>query len=286
MIEATPVSPHHFEISTPHIRKEIGLPMTHSEAPRSPWTEIPALAETERRVNELSQRITALGIPELQPIADTRVALHPNFNKQDYTFRRKIWKFLGGSFDVHEGNIHGPIVLHSLQDRVKLKENFHVYPSKRKEQEILSFRTEQRLDLWSKFDVTDPVNNEQIGSIRREWLQSGLQDTWTFLTPLDAECGRMIEERPRRAILSRLLSSVIAPQRYVIKTAAGDEVAKIKQWRNPIAVKYDMKIHSPNTQIDRRLLIAAGLLLVAVESQQPSSPLTGVIGDIVEAATV
>jgi hypothetical protein len=50
--------------------------------------------------------------------------------------------------------------------------------------------------------------------------------------------------------------------------ADGREIAEIRQHFNPFVLKYTMEIFEPQLAIDRRLLVAAGILLAAIEGRQ------------------
>jgi uncharacterized protein YxjI len=219
-----------------------------------------------------SLREVGLQADFVSPVAqrEHETQLHPGFLRQDYTFRQKVLRFLGNAFDVKSPR--GEALLHSTQDRLRLREVIHIYSDKSKRQELLTLSTQQRMDLWSEFAVHDTQRGEHVGSLKREWLESGLKDTWTFHGPDGRIAGKLSENTSRRAIASRIFGNIIAPQRYIVKSADGAEVAYIKQWRNPIARKYDMRILQDNPHIDRRMLISAGILLLGVEAQQPSSP--------------
>jgi hypothetical protein len=78
--------------------------------------------------------------------------------------------------------------------------------------------------------------------------------------------GTLSEKYLIAALISRMVDLV--PQTYNIVDMAGHEVARIQQHFNPFILKYTMTIGELQPTIDRRLLIACGILLASVERRQ------------------
>lgn len=191
-------------------------------------------------------------------------ALHPAFQEDLYLFRRKVFKLFGGAFHVYDEQ--GRVVLYSKQKAFRLKEDFRVYADERQLDELLVIRTPQILDLGATYHVEDATRGEQIGALRRKALKSILYDSWVYLGPDGEELGRLEETSFLGAIGSRLINLI--PQKY--RAVTGDErrVARLNQHFNPFVLKYTMRIEDPDPSIDRRLLIASGILLAAIERRQ------------------
>ncbi len=192
--------------------------------------------------------------------------LNPAFGEQFYKFRRKFLKFFGGSYDVYDSD--GKKVLYGHQDEFKLKEHFHVYPDNKKQDELLSIKTNNIIDAWAKYDVTDTTSGENVGSFKREWLPSIVRDEWTITGGDGKQIGKLREKSNQSAFLTRFLGSLFFPQEYAITTNDGSVVAEINQHRNPFALSYGMQIKDTNPAIDRRLLISSGILLAGIERRQ------------------
>ena len=75
----------------------------------------------------------------------------------------------------------------------------------------------------------------------------------------------LTESSMAAAILGRFINLI--PQTYSI-FAQGGNIAEIKQQFNPFVLKYTMTIEGREPPIDRRLLIAAGILIAAIEGRQ------------------
>lgn len=191
-------------------------------------------------------------------------ALHPAFQEDHYLFRRKVFKLFGGAFHVYDEQ--GRVVLYSKQKAFRLKEDFRVYADERQLDELLVIKTPQILDIGATYHVEDAARGEQVGALRRKALKSILYDSWVYLAPDGEELGRLEETSFLGAIGSRLINLI--PQKY--RAVTGDErrVARLNRHFNPFVLKYTMRIEDADPPIDRRLLIASGILLAAIERRQ------------------
>ena len=190
--------------------------------------------------------------------------LHPAFQHNQYLFRRKVFKLFGGAFHVYDEK--GVLLLYSQQKAFKLREDFRIYSDESKSQELLTIKTPQILDIGATYNVQDGTNAENVGAIRRKGIKSIVKDEWLFLSNDGREIGKLTESSLAGALLSRFINLV--PQAYVIATADGREIAKIQQHFNPFVLKYTMTINDPAVSFDRRLLVAAGVLLAGIERRQ------------------
>jgi hypothetical protein len=190
--------------------------------------------------------------------------LRPEFTHPFYLFRRKVFKIFGGAFHVYDET--GNVVLYSKQLAFKLKEDFRIYSDERQTTELLRIKTPHIVDIAARYDVEDSTSGEAVGAIRRTFFRSLMRDQWLFLSPDGQEIGKLKESSLLGALLSRWINLV--PQHYVAETTYEAPVAEIDQHFNPFVLKYDMRIADANPPIDRRLLIAAGILLAAIERRQ------------------
>lgn len=190
--------------------------------------------------------------------------IHESFKHDQYLFRKKVFKFFGGAFHVY--GINGELLFYSQQKAFKLREDFRVYADERQMEELLTIKTPQILDIGATYNITCGVTGEPVGAIRRKGLKSIFKDEWVLLSAEGGEIGRVTESSIFAALVSRLVNLI--PQTYIAETAMGDRVAEIKQHFNPFILKYTMTISNGNSPIDKRLLVAAGILLAGIEGRQ------------------
>jgi len=190
--------------------------------------------------------------------------MHSAFMHNQYLLKRQAIA-LQGKFRFYDPN--GNLVMYSEQKMFKLREDIRVYSDESKTQEVLSIKARQIIDFSAAYDVIDATNNEHVGTLRRKGLRSMLRDEWEILNPAGQVIGSLFEDSMGLAIVRRLLVSLI-PQNYDISIGQS-VVADLKQRFNIFRYELDLDF-SMNTanQLDRRLGIAAGILLAAVEGKQ------------------
>ncbi len=190
--------------------------------------------------------------------------LHPAFTQDFYLFRRKVFKIFGGAFHVYGKD--GQLLLYSKQKAFKLKEDFRIYADESLSHELLTIKTPQILDFGATYYVTDSATQEPVGAVARKFLKSIVRDEWKFLSPDNREIGRLTEKSMAGALASRFINLI--PQKYSVETADGTKVARINQKFNPFVLKYGLTIERPDSSLDRRLIVAAGVLLAGIEGRQ------------------
>jgi uncharacterized protein YxjI len=189
---------------------------------------------------------------------------NPVFGHDFYLFRRKVLKIFGGAFHVYGKD--GALLFYSKQKAFKLKEDFRIYADESMSRELLTIKTPQVLDFGATYYVTDSTTGEPVGALARKLLKSILKDEWIFLSGDNRAIGRLTEQSMAAALVSRVINLI--PQKYVIETADGAIVARLKQRFNPFVLKYGLEFERTESSIDRRLIIAAGILLAGIEGRQ------------------
>jgi hypothetical protein len=187
------------------------------------------------------------------------------FTHPTYTIRKKVLKLFGGAFEVFDPS--GAVAFFCEQKAFKLKEDIRVYGDESKAEEVLRIQARSVLDFGAAYDVVDAQSGEKVGALRRSGFKSMIRDEWILLDADDREIGKLEEESPILALVRRFLVSLI-PQSYR-GTVDGRPAFEFKQHFNPFVLKITLDF-SPDTDglLDRRLGIAAGLLLCAVEDRQ------------------
>lgn len=187
------------------------------------------------------------------------------FGYPTYLVRKKLLKLIGGRFDIYGPD--GEPLFFCNQKAFKLKEDIRVYACDADNTEVLTIMARQRIDFGATYDVVDTRTGEQVGALRRKGLQSMLKDEWAFLDRSDNETGLISEDNLVLALIRRLATNLI-PQRYD-GMMNGVPVCQFRQDFNPFVVKIKLDF-TPDTTglLDRRLGIAAAVLLSAVEGHQ------------------
>lgn len=191
--------------------------------------------------------------------------MNPIFQFPSYLLQRQVFA-LTGKFRFFDPS--GNPVMFSEQKMFKLREDIRVYSDESKTTEVLSIKARQIIDFSAAYDVVDTAYNQKVGTLRRKGWSSMLRDEWQVLDANDNQIGVMFEDSMGMALLRRFLFGSWLPQNYDI-TLAETRVADLKQNFN--LFRYELNLDftmDPSQRLDRRLGIAAGILLAAVEGKQ------------------
>lgn len=159
----------------------------------------------------------------------------------------------------------GALLLFCQQKLLALKEDLRVYADETKQVELLTIKARQIIDFSAAYDVVDARTGDKVGVLRRRGLKSLVRDEWQLCDADEQPFGTLRETGA--ALLRRFLP---IPQRFQL--ALGDDVVGvIKQSWNPFVLKAEMDLSADTMRrLDRRLALAAGLLLMAIDRRQAS----------------
>jgi hypothetical protein len=187
------------------------------------------------------------------------------FEHQTYLVRRKIFKIFGGAFHIYDPS--GQVALYSQLKAFKLKEDIRLYTGEDMQTEVLVISARQILDISATYDVVDPSTGEKVGALRRKGIKSIFKDEWLFLDAHDRELGFIKEDSTALALVRRFLTNLI-PQKFHGEIN-GMPVCTFKQNFNPFVMKITVDFSQDiNRVLDKRLGIAAAVLLCAIEGRQ------------------
>lgn len=188
-----------------------------------------------------------------------------SFQHQTYLVRKKVFKVFGGAFRIFDPN--GGLAFYSKMKAFKLREDIRLYTGDDMQEEVLTIKARQILDISAAYDVIDPVSNEKVGALKRKGLKSVIKDEWIFMDSNDNEIGFIKEDSMVLALIRRFMTNLI-PQKY-FGEINGMPVCTFKQNFNPFVLKLGLDF-TPDTGglLDRRLGIAAAVLLCAIEGRQ------------------
>ncbi|HEX5944431.1 MAG TPA: hypothetical protein VFY66_19260 [Anaerolineales bacterium] len=193
--------------------------------------------------------------------------MNPIFQFPSYLLKRQAIA-LTGKFRFYDPA--GRLVMFSEQKMFRLREDIRVYDSEDKSREVLSVKARQIMDFSASYDVVDTELNQKVGVLRRKGLRSILRDEWEVLDANDQLIGQLFEDSVGMALLRRLVLGSWLPQNYDM-TVGGTRVADLKQNFNLFRYELNLDFSMDTTnRLDRRVGIAAGILLAAVEGKQDS----------------
>ena len=187
------------------------------------------------------------------------------FQHNQYLLKRQVFA-LAGKFRVYDPAEN--LVLFSEQKMFRLREDIRVYSDESKSQELLTIQARQIIDFSAAYDVMDATTGEKVGVLRRKGWRSLLRDEWEVLDASDQLRGLLFEDSVGLALLRRLLLGSLLPQNYDI-TFGETRVADLRQRFNLFRYELDLDFSMDAARtLDRRLGIAAGILLATIEGKQ------------------
>ncbi len=183
----------------------------------------------------------------------------------NYLIRRKVLTLVGAKFHVFDPS--GQVIMFSKMKAFKLKEDIRLYTGEDMQNELITIQARQVIDFSAAYDVIDAVTGEKVGALKRKGLKSIIKDEWLILDANDNQIGFIKEDSTGLALLRRFLTNLI-PQSFDIEIN-GQVVGVCRQRFNPFIMKLDVDFAKDTNHIlDRRLGLAAGLLLCAIEGRQ------------------
>ncbi len=186
------------------------------------------------------------------------------FNQNTYLIRQKVLHLFGKAFHVYDSNDR--VLFYSQMKAFKLKEDIRIYTGEDMTTEILVIKARQILDFSAAYDVFDSQLQQPIGVLKRKGLQSMLKDEWIIMTNGDREVGTIKEDNMALALVRRVVG--IVPQSFSAEIN-GKPVCQYSQNFNPFVFKLNVDFSEDRDKaLDRRLGIAAGILLAAIEGRQ------------------
>lgn len=187
------------------------------------------------------------------------------FQYDHYLLKRQVFA-ITGKFRYYDPN--GNLIMFSEQKMFKLREDIRVFSDESKSQEVLQIKARQIIDFSAAYDVFDSAYSQKVGVLRRKGIQSMFRDEWEVLDSNDQLIGMLFEDSPGLAMLRRLLLGSLLPQNYDM-TIQEQRVADLKQRFNLFRYELDVDFSFDTARtLDRRVGLAAGILLAAIEGKQ------------------
>ena len=188
--------------------------------------------------------------------------MHSAFQYNHYTVRRQIFALTG---KLRLYNPAGQVVLYSEQKMFKLREDIRIFSDESKSQLLLNIKARQIIDFAAAYDVVDMTENARVGVLRRKGFRSMFRDQWEIMDANERPLAVMEEDSMQLALIRRFLLNII-PQNYDILMGQ-TRVVDVKQRFNLFRYELDIDFGS-NSPFDKRLGIAAAVLLAIIEGKQ------------------
>ena len=183
------------------------------------------------------------------------------FDGDRYVLKRKLLKILGSGFTI---DANGHRVLEAKQKAFRLKEDIRLKGTDGRE--VLGIHARSIIDFSAAYDVVDIPTGQRLGTFRRKGFHSLVRDTWELLDPEGKPYGEVLEDSVALGLVRRFMTDLV-PQSYDL-LANGRKVADLSQNFNPFTYHLRIEFGVPPAAFDRRLGLAAAVLLGVIEGRQ------------------
>jgi hypothetical protein len=157
------------------------------------------------------------------------------------------------------------------QKKLAIKEDIRFFADESEHEELFRIKARKIMEFRTKYDVTTPAG-ERIGVLEKVFGKSILRSTWRIHDENEQELAVAEEKSVPVAILRRVIDAVpygdFIP--IVFQFTIKMNGSQIGEMRRPIGVRdrYILKLHGdPDRRIDRRLVVALGVALDALQSR-------------------
>ena len=188
----------------------------------------------------------------------------PPFDGSHYVLKRQLLKFIGRGFGIYDPA--GNQILQADETPLQWREELRLYGGLGMRQELIGIFARSYVNFAATYDIVDMTNGHKIGAFGRRWLHSMVRDEWTFLDHMDRQIGVVIEDSLGLALLRRTVA-ILVPQNYDL-VVGNQKVVDFRQNFNPFTYHLNINFLTPPAHFDRRLGIAAAVLLGTIEGRQ------------------
>ncbi len=186
-----------------------------------------------------------------------------------YLVRAKVFDLLSQKFHVYDDA--ETLVMFCKMKKFKLKEDIELFASEEQTVPLMRIKARSIIDFSATYDVIDlTAAGGVVGSLRRKGMKSLLRDSWEMVDAQGRLVATIIEDSTMKALLRRFVdaAAMFMPQKY--HGESGDQrLFDMTQNFNPFVKKLQCDFTADTgRQIDRRLGMAAAILLMAIEGKQ------------------
>ena len=170
-----------------------------------------------------------------------------------------------------DGSSPGEPLAFVRQKKLAIKEDIRFFADESEHEELFRLKARKIMEFRTRYDVTTPMG-ERIGVLEKVFGKSLLRSSWRILDAAEQEVAFAQEKSMPFALLRRVIDAVpygdFIP--IVFQFTILMDGREIGEMRRPIGVRdrYILKLHGdPDRRIDRRVVVALGVALDALQSR-------------------
>lgn len=160
----------------------------------------------------------------------------------------------------------GQQILQANEKPFQWKEELHLFGGYQMGEPMFSIYGRDIVDFCGLYNIIDAKTGAMIGALERRGLQSMVRDEWKVYDAMYLHVGAVIEDNLGMALLRRF-AVPLAPQNFDL-IVGNQRVVDLRQNFNPFTYHLKVDFSTPPHHFDRRLGLAAGILLASIEGRQ------------------
>jgi hypothetical protein len=157
------------------------------------------------------------------------------------------------------------------QKKLAIKEDIRFYADESQQHELFRVKARQMFELHARYDVTTPAG-ERIGVLEKVFGKSILRSTWRIHDANEQEIAMAEEKSMNVALLRRIIDAIpyldLIP--IIFQFTIRMDGTEVGELRRPVGVRdrYILRITGdPDRRLDRRVVVALGIALDALQSR-------------------
>jgi uncharacterized protein YxjI len=204
-------------------------------------------------------------------MSDARVAVYRDqplvaddtFTHLRYVVKRPLLQLWDRRHDVYTPD--GRLAMRSHSPVLKLRDEITLFADAAKTRPLLRLKQKKIIQLSTEWHVHDAVTGEDMGTLKKQFTVSLVQDRWDILAPDGTPRGMIIERG--NSLLRRFVPFLTSHHEIVL----GDRVvAHIRQKFRFFSKEFHLDLSPALGAIDTRFVIGCTLLVLAAEANRES----------------
>src|SRR5437588_11332373 len=127
------------------------------------------------------------------------------FQQDSFVARQKIFS-LAPCFYVHD--LQGNALAFLRKKVFTLKDEIRVFTDETQSMELLYIKARKIIDWGTAFDVTDSINQQKVGALKRRGWKSLVRIEWIIMNANAQELGKVQEDSLFLAMVRRFLTNL------------------------------------------------------------------------------
>ena len=180
-----------------------------------------------------------------------------------YLIRKKVLKILGEAFHIYRDDSQTELLGYCELKAFKIKEDIRIYADEEKTVELLTIKAK------SIIDFSDSQTGASLGMIKRKGLKSLFKDSYEFFDQEGGNYAELAEDSGGLALIRRFVpfANILIPQVFHLRGRDGGGAVNFEQKMNPVVQRLTVT-GAQSGGFDPRVVLAAGILLAAIEGHQ------------------